>query len=235
MEFQDIVYDKQIKLNDKVQGRFVMKGNLFLALLILCTMLTTSCAKRRAAPTVPQASTESSDTSLEFLDSFEEDDLFAIDSNSSLESSDSFLDEPTMGLSSSPEISTAPVEYSMDGSYTVVPGDTLMYIAYKLYGDYQQWPSLARMNGLSSSSALQAGSVLKIDSSMVRSLPRLEGRPYIIKVGDSLSKISMQEYGNFNKWKPLWEHNSQMIKDPNIIFAGFQMYLLPDSKLALNQ
>jgi len=218
-----------LDINDKVQGRFVMKGNLFLVMLLLSAMLTTSCAKRRAAP-VPQAS-GSGEASLEFLDSFEEDDLFAIDSNMGFMADDDFLDQPTIGLSSSP----ARQAYSGGGTYTVVAGDTLMYIAYKLYGDYRKWPSLARMNGLASSSSLQTGSVLKVDSSLVRTLPRLEGRPYIIKVGDSLSKISMQEYGNFNQWKRLWEHNGQMIKDPNIIFAGFQMHLLPDNSLAFNK
>jgi nucleoid-associated protein YgaU len=196
-------------------------------------MITSSCAKRRAAP-VPQAS-ESGEASLEFLDSFEEDDLFAIDSSMGFMSDDDYIDQPTMGLSSSPSVSTRAQTYSGGGTYTVAAGDTLMYIAYKLYGDYRKWPSLARMNGLASTSSLQTGSVLKVDSSMIRTLPRLEGRPYIIKVGDSLSKISMQEYGNFNQWKRLWEHNSQMIKDPNIIFAGFQMHLLPENSLAFNQ
>jgi nucleoid-associated protein YgaU len=198
-----------------------MKGNILLVLILLSAMVTSSCAKRRAAPTVPQTTETEQETSLEFLDSFEEDELFAIESSPAL-SDDEFAPN---SMSS----------YTGDGDYTVVAGDTLMYIAYKLYGDYQKWPSIARMNGLAGSSALQAGSVLKIDSSMVRSLPRVEGRTYIIKVGDSLSKISMQEYGNFNQWKPLWEHNSHMIKDPNIIFAGFQMHLLPDGQLAFNR
>lgn len=208
-----------------------MKFNKLILFLVVASMVSAGCAKRRAAP-VPKVEETASTTdgSLEFLDSFEEDDLFAMEPALTENSDDS-----TMGAYSEPMIQSSAAPVTSNGSYTVVKGDTLMYVAYKLYGDYRKWPSLARMNNLNGSSALQAGTVLTIDQSQVRSLPRKEGTPYLIKSGDTLSKISMANYGTFDQWRPLWQHNSEMIKDPNIIFAGFQMYLLPDGQLAFNR
>jgi|GEM_PF-3314094 nucleoid-associated protein YgaU len=122
-----------------------------------------------------------------------------------------------------------------NATYTVNSGDTLMYVAYKKYGDYSKWRSIARMNGMSGGqSRLERGMTLQLDPSMIRNLPELRGRAYVIKRGDSLSRISRREYGSIARWKELWQHNSVMIKDPNLIFAGFQMHLLPDGTVAMN-
>jgi nucleoid-associated protein YgaU len=205
-----------------------MKLNNIVLLLLVVSFISTGCAKRKAAP-VP--SSDSSDVSMDFLDSFEEDDLFAMDSSFSFEDGDdAFLHDSRM----SPAISSGgSVAQGVSGNqYIVQSGDTLMFIAYKIYGDYRLWNRLARSNNLNAGSSLKTGQALNIDASLVRELPRIDGRPYIIRSGDSLSKISKAHYGTYNQWKPLWQHNSHMIKDPNIIFAGFQMYLLPDRQLA---
>jgi nucleoid-associated protein YgaU len=43
---------------------------------------------------------------------------------------------------------------------------------------------------------------------------------YVVKSGDSLSKIAKQHYGNANEWKRIFEANTDVIKDPNKIFPG---------------
>lgn len=45
-------------------------------------------------------------------------------------------------------------------------------------------------------------------------------RIYEVVSGDSLSKIAKREYGDANKWKKIFEANSDLIKDPNKIFPG---------------
>jgi nucleoid-associated protein YgaU len=45
-------------------------------------------------------------------------------------------------------------------------------------------------------------------------------RIYEVVSGDSLSKIAKREYGDANKWKKIFEANTDLIKDPNKIFPG---------------
>ncbi len=114
-------------------------------------------------------------------------------------------------------------------SYNVKSGDTLMLIAFKIYGDYSRWRALADMNGTSS---LSAGSTIKYKVPSQKFVWNPKGLPYLIRSGDTLGTISMDKYGTKSKWKALWENNRPMIKDPNLIFAGFTMYYVADQNLA---
>ncbi|MEX1099343.1 MAG: hypothetical protein WEB87_02885, partial [Bacteriovoracaceae bacterium] len=50
------------------------------------------------------------------------------------------------------------------------------------------------------------------------------GNPYLVKDGDYLGKVSMETYGTSKNWKAIWDNNKPLIKDPNVIFAGFTIY-----------
>ncbi len=52
-------------------------------------------------------------------------------------------------------------------------------------------------------------------------------RDYVIKGGDTLSKIAKQYYGNANEWRRIYEANKQTISDPDKIFPG-QKIIIPD-------
>ena len=52
---------------------------------------------------------------------------------------------------------------------------------------------------------------------------------YVVKSGDSLSKIAQLEYGNANEWKRIYEANRDILKDPDKIFPG-QKLKIPVSK-----
>ncbi|MBC7693400.1 MAG: LysM peptidoglycan-binding domain-containing protein [Methylotenera sp.] len=108
--------------------------------------------------------------------------------------------------------------------YTVQKGDTLMKIAFEVYGDIYQWKKILEDNSdkISSANAIPKGTVLKVDKS-VAGIDR-NGEKYLIKNGDTLGTISDDVYGTKAKWKKLWENNKQLIKDPNRIFAGFYLY-----------
>ena len=49
---------------------------------------------------------------------------------------------------------------------------------------------------------------------------------YVIKSGDSLSKIAKQYYGDANKWPDLFAANKEVIQDPDEIFPG-QKIVIP--------
>jgi nucleoid-associated protein YgaU len=51
---------------------------------------------------------------------------------------------------------------------------------------------------------------------------------YVVKSGDSLSKIAKREYGNANAWKRIFEANQDLIKDPNKIFPGQKLKIPKD-------
>ena len=52
---------------------------------------------------------------------------------------------------------------------------------------------------------------------------------YVVKPGDSLSKIAKHFYGNGNAWKAIFEANKDILKDPNKIFPGQKLKIPPKS------
>ena len=51
---------------------------------------------------------------------------------------------------------------------------------------------------------------------------------YVVKQGDSLSKIAKERYGNANDWRKIYEANKDLIKDPDLIYPG-QTLKIPNS------
>ena len=52
-------------------------------------------------------------------------------------------------------------------------------------------------------------------------------RIYVVKSGDSLSKIAQREYGDAHAWKPIFEANRDILKDPDKIFPGQKLKIPP--------
>ena len=50
---------------------------------------------------------------------------------------------------------------------------------------------------------------------------------YVVKSGDSLSKIAKQQYGDANAWKRIFEANTDILKDPDKIFPGQKLKIPP--------
>lgn len=55
---------------------------------------------------------------------------------------------------------------------------------------------------------------------------RTQQREYVVKPGDSLSKIAKQVYGNAGDWQKIYQANRNTIKDPDLIHPG-QKIILP--------
>ena len=47
-----------------------------------------------------------------------------------------------------------------------------------------------------------------------------EARTYVVKSGDSLSKIAAELLGDGSRWPEIFEANKDKIKDPNLIYPG---------------
>ena len=52
-------------------------------------------------------------------------------------------------------------------------------------------------------------------------------KTYVVKSGDSLSKIAKREYGNAKDWKRIFEANKDLIKDPDKIYPGQTLKIPP--------
>ena len=126
------------------------------------------------------------------------------------------------------EVATAAPVVGELQDYLVQKGDTLMYIAFKKLGDYRKWRELSKLNG--GIVSVTPGTTIKYEASAFAWAPK--GNPYLIKRGDTLGTISNDKYGTSKRWKDLWNNNKPMIKDPNLIFAGFTLYYIPDRELA---
>jgi nucleoid-associated protein YgaU len=48
-------------------------------------------------------------------------------------------------------------------------------------------------------------------------------RVYVVKSGDSLSKIAKAVYGDADRWQKIFEANKDKIKDPNAIQVGLKL------------
>ena len=126
---------------------------------------------------------------------------------------------------------------SLSGSmstYTVEKNDTLMWIAFKVYGDYRMWKKIVMANPGLSASTLKSGMTIKYNTPSKKFNWQPSGNPYLILSGDTLGLISNKVYGTQKRWKSIWDNNRPMIRNPNLIFAGFTLYYVPE-KVALNK
>lgn len=110
-------------------------------------------------------------------------------------------------------------------TYKVRRGDTLMKIAFKLYGDIDRWKDLKNWNqaSIQQVSKLEPGTELTYADEGEFTVEKHD-QSYLIKTGDTLGGIAKNVYGKTNKWKKLQKYNARLIKNPNRIFAGFTLY-----------
>ena len=120
-------------------------------------------------------------------------------------------------------------------TYEVKGEETLMWIAFKLYGDYRAWKNLKKWNQdiVDFDNSVKPGSKLKYEPLTSNFDWKNQGSPYLIHNGDTLFKISRKVYqGEGQYWKDIWQNNQLQIRDPNLIFAGFTLFYLPYDQIA---
>lgn len=69
--------------------------------------------------------------------------------------------------------------------------------------------------------------IASVDDRISVVAPAPEATFYEVKPGDSLSKIAKAYYGNAMKYNVIFEANTPMLKDPNLIYPG-QMLRIPN-------
>ncbi|MCM2277608.1 MAG: LysM peptidoglycan-binding domain-containing protein [Oligoflexia bacterium] len=124
-------------------------------------------------------------------------------------------------------VAEAPTPASGGGEpYTVQQGDTLMRIAFETYGDLFKWRQIydANRDKIQDPNSVPPGTVLMLEKPDSPVQISRNGERYLIKRGDTLGSISEDVYGTKTKWKRIWENNRELIRDPNMIFAGFYLY-----------
>jgi len=121
------------------------------------------------------------------------------------------------------KVSDNNINISDMADYVIQPGDTLMLIAFKLYGDYTKWKDLEQLNPVNRS-GLIVGNTIKYAVPAQAFSWQPSGNPHMIVRGETLGIISAKYYNTQSKWKNIWENNRPMIKNPDLIFAGFTLY-----------
>ncbi len=139
-------------------------------------------------------------------------------------------DKPVASTSTYAKASTSLSDNMME--YKVQKNETLMMIAFKLYGDYGWWKKLAGWNTdtLKGGQIVRSGQTLKYMAPSEEFVWNPQGLPYLIRTGDTLGLISKSVYQTPKKWKLIWENNRPLIKNPNLIFAGFTIYYLENGR-----
>ncbi|MBF0297532.1 MAG: LysM peptidoglycan-binding domain-containing protein [Oligoflexia bacterium] len=158
--------------------------------------------------------------------SIEEDPLFVVD-----ESMENRSPAAAAGAEKSSTV-TSKGKGGGIGEYTVGKGETLMWVAFKIYGNYNKWKSIAKLNvgKVKKGEILKEGIVLQYKKPQKEFTWEPNGEPYLVRPGDTLGKISKKVYDTIKRWKEIWNNNKLMIKNPNIIFAGFTLYYVPSEK-----
>ncbi|MCM2350214.1 MAG: LysM peptidoglycan-binding domain-containing protein [Bacteriovoracaceae bacterium] len=149
----------------------------------------------------------------------------------------SLMDAPVVSETSTEAAPVISNDAGMVKQYTVQKNETLMLIAFKLYGDYELWKDLANQNreALKGSTNIKEGMVLNYTAPAEEFVWNPQGLPYLIRTGDTLGGISKQVYTTISKWKLIWENNRPLIKDPNKIYAGFTIYYLENGREVANE
>ena len=131
------------------------------------------------------------------------------------------------------ESSPSPASDGM-AEYTAQGSETLMWIAFKVYGDYLRWKDIRDANPGMNYHNITAGTTLKYPAPSRPFHWNPRGNPYLVLKGDTLGLISNKVYGRPHHWRSIWDNNRPMIKNPNLIFAGFTVHWLPEEEIAAN-
>lgn len=198
-----------------------MKKIFSLMLILGLTVGMTSCSNKKVKKDT-EVKTEVADEELNIddsdfiVDADEKDEMTNDDTETVADASDEVME------------SNSPVQITGSEIYEVQKGETLMWIAFKLYGDYRKWKDLRAANEDVVADGIQPGDKIKYSPTEFAWNPK--GLPHLIKSGETLGTISNDKYGTDKKWKRIWDNNKEMIRDPNLIFAGFTLYYTPEER-----
>lgn len=110
--------------------------------------------------------------------------------------------------------------------YVVESGDSLWKIAEKKYESGYNWIDIAKANNLNNPGLLAVGQKLKLPAiEKKEATVKIVSGEYVVKEGDSLSKIALWSYGDKLAWVRIWEANKGKISDPDVIYKGTKLII----------
>ncbi len=121
--------------------------------------------------------------------------------------------------------------------YTIKDDDSLWTIAEDWFGDASRWNLIAKANPLIDPDRLKLRQVIRLPAKdavrrplrTVRTTPNGPGT-YVVKSGDSLSRIARIHYGDESKWSVIYEANRAAIgPDPARLKLGVRLRFPPRS------
>lgn len=95
--------------------------------------------------------------------------------------------------------------------YRTKDGDTLSGLALRFFGDGSKWPVLLEK----SPKSLSMIQTLPVDAVL-----RIPCQWYVVKSGDTLSKIAGEVLGSGGRWGRIYEANRSTLRDPNKLEVG---------------
>jgi nucleoid-associated protein YgaU len=217
--------------------------------LVLLSLSLASCSGSKSAQKIDESTPQ---IELSDADEFiENDEASIVDGSQDPISDDSMVSDNAFPETTITETAPEPVvtdkpytsvtatsyEAGTMKQYVVQKNETLMLIAFKLYGDYERWKELANQNRdtLKGNNNISAGMTLNYLAPAEEFVWNPQGLPYLIRTGDTLGGISQQVYSHSKKWKSIWDNNRPLIKDPNKIYSGFTIYYLENGREVANE
>jgi nucleoid-associated protein YgaU len=64
----------------------------------------------------------------------------------------------------------------------------------------------------------------------VAKAPVPSAQVYVVKSGDTLSKLAERFYNSVSKWEKIYEANREILKNPNYIFIGMKLTIPADDQ-----
>lgn len=125
-------------------------------------------------------------------------------------------------------------------TYTIKAGDTLSSIAQQTLGSTSQWSAIAEANPFLDPRRLKVGQVIRLPDPDTESASGTTSRStaagpleYVVRDGDSLTRIARMHYSDPNLWEVIYRANKAVIgKDPAGIRAGMKLFIPPDPTAA---
>lgn len=129
------------------------------------------------------------------------------------------------------EISNPAIYSGEIKEFTVLEDKTYaLALSFSFYGDYRHWKVLEKLNPQLSIHNLKKGDVVKFYAPIKKFSWNPEGDPYLIQPEDTLGIISFKSYKTHKRWREIYENNQPFIRDPNLIFAGTTIYIVPEER-----
>lgn len=112
---------------------------------------------------------------------------------------------------------------SVERVYVTTGRESLQKLAYSIYGHRSWWRRLAERNP---ELPTRDGKARLPRGTRVTFLAPFVGEEHVVQERETLSRIALWKYGDWRKWRLIYEANRARIRDPNVILPGTTLVLV---------